>query len=70
MPGSSLVDDEWNKLEKEVVGEAGGGKDLKPPKLRAEVGSSPAEEPNHKKFDFFYKRTCFRLFGEFYRVLY
>lgn len=34
------------------------------------VGSSTMNDKYYKKFDFFYKRTCFRLMSEFYKLLF
>jgi hypothetical protein len=36
----------------------------------ASLGGSGAPDKYYKKFDFFYKRTCFRLMAEFYKLLF
>ena len=38
--------------------------------LVAKEESKTANDKYYKKFDFFYKRTCFRLMSEFYKLLF
>jgi hypothetical protein len=36
----------------------------------SELSAMAAPDKYYKKFDFFYKRTCFRLMAEFYKLLF